>query len=144
MSIIPTPPQAPWTAPFWKAAQEGVLLIQQCPSCIHHIFYPRRHCPYCGAPKVNWVQASGRGTVYSFTVVENNAPSAFLEQMPFIIAIIQLEEGVRMMSALVACDPADARCEMPVEVTFERVSGELSLPKFKPAGAAWKKGAVDA
>ena len=135
MSIIPTPPAAPWTAPFWKAAQAGRLLIQQCPQCGQYIFYPRRHCPHCGALEVSWVEASGRGTVYSFTVVENNAPSGFLDQMPFVIAIIRLDEGVRMMSALVACDPADVRCEMPVEVTFVDVSAELTLPKFKPAAA---------
>ena len=100
-----------------------------------HIFYPRIACPHCFSDKVEWVQASGKGTVYSYTVVTNNAPSAFIQDMPFVIAIVKLEEGVQMLSNIVECDPEDVSCDMPVEVIFEKLNQDFTLPKFRPVKA---------
>ena len=131
----PVPIVNPWVKPFWDAAREEKLIIQKCQDCNHHIFYPRIACPHCFSDKVEWVEASGKGTVYSFTVVTNNAPSAFIADMPFVIAIVKLEEGVQMLSNIIKCDPGDVVCDMPVEVTFEKLDDEFTLPKFRPATA---------
>jgi hypothetical protein len=131
----PVPIVNPWAKPFWDAAREEKLLVQKCQDCDKHIFYPRIACPHCFSDKVEWVEASGKGTVYSYTVVTNNAPSAFIQDMPFVIAIVKLEEGVQMLSNIINCNPDDVECDMPVEVTFEKIDDEFTLPKFRPAMA---------
>ncbi len=128
----PIPIVNDWAWPFWKAANDGKLIIQKCTDCGKHIFYPRICCPYCFSDNVEWVQASGKGTVYSFTVVEANPPSAFIKDLPYVIAIVKLEEGVQMLSNIIGCDPHTVRCDMPVEVSFEKLNDEFTLPKFKP------------
>ena len=128
----PVPIVNPWARPFWDGAREGRLMIQQCHDCGKHIFYPRVACPHCASDRLEWVEASGRGTVYSYTVVYNNAPSAFLADIPYVVAVINLAEGVRMLSNIVQCDLGELRCDMPVEVTFERLNEEFTLPKFRP------------
>jgi len=131
----PVPVVNPWARPFWEAAREERLIIQQCADCKKHIFYPRIACPDCFSDNVVWVEASGRGTIYTFTVVENNAPSAFIGDIPYVVAVIRLEEGVQMLSNVVDCDPYSLRCDMPVEVVFEKLNDEFTLPKFKPVQA---------
>jgi uncharacterized OB-fold protein len=128
----PVPIVNPWARPFWEAARERRLLIQHCRDCHKHVFYPRVACPHCFSENLEWVQASGRGTVYSYTVVYANAPSAFIADIPYVVAVIQLAEGVRMLSNIVECDLDALRCDMPVEVTFERLNDEFTLPKFRP------------
>ncbi len=128
----PVPVVASWSQPFWDAAKEKRLIIQQCTACGEHVFYPRMVCPHCAADSLVWVEASGKGTVYSYTVVEANAPSTFLADMPFVIAVIRLEEGVQMLSNVIGCDPHSVECDMPVKVTFEKLNDEFTLPKFKP------------
>lgn len=129
----PVPIVNTWARPFWNAAKEERLIIQQCAECGRHVFYPRIACPHCAADSLKWVEASGKGTVYSYTVVEANAPSAFLDDIPFVIAVIRLEEGVQMLSNVVGCDPDTVECDMPVQVTFEKLNDEFTLPKFKPS-----------
>lgn len=131
----PVPIVNPWAKPFWDAARQEKLMVQKCQDCNKHIFYPRIACPHCFSDKVEWVEASGKGTVYSYTVVINNAPSAFLQDMPFVIAIVKLEEGVQMLSNIINCNPDDVECDMPVEVTFEKLDDEFTLPKFRPVMA---------
>jgi hypothetical protein len=128
----PVPVVNPWARPFWDATREGRLLIQRCGDCHKHVFYPRIACPHCFSANLDWVQASGKGTVYSYTVVYNNAPSAFIPDVPYVVAVIQLAEGVRMLSNIVECDQGALCCDMPVEVTFERLNDEFTLPKFRP------------
>lgn len=129
----PVPRVSTWTAEFWKGCREGKLLIQRCRSCGKNIFYPRMCCIDCFSEDLEWVESSGKGRVYSYTIVRNNAPSAFLEDMPFVIAIVKLDEGVQMCTNIVGCAPEEVYCEMPVEVTFEKLNDEFTLPKFKPA-----------
>lgn len=129
----PVPVVNPWGQPFWDGAREGRLLIQHCQDCHRHVFYPRVACPHCSSERLEWVEASGKGKVYSFTVVYNNAPSAFIPDVPYVVAVIELAEGVRMLSNIVQCDIDALRCEMPVQVTFEQLNDEFTLPKFRPA-----------
>ncbi len=132
----PVPLVSPWARPFWDATREHRLIIQQCGDCKAHVFYPRIVCPSCGEDALGWVEASGRGTVYSFTVVHNNAPSAFAPDTPFVIAVIRLEEGVQMLSNVVDYDPDELVCDMPVEVAFEKRTDEFTMPVFRPVGAS--------
>ncbi len=129
----PLPVVQPWARPYWDAALEHRLTLQHCESCDRTIHYPRIACPHCGSENLNWREASGRGTVYSYTVVESNAPSPFLVDMPYVVAIVELAEGVRMLTNLVDCDHATLCCDMQVEVVFEKLSEEFVLPKFRPA-----------
>ena len=115
------------SAPFWEGAREGILKIQRCEDCGRHVFYPRAVCPHCLSDRLAWVVASGRGALYSFTVVHRTSEE-FRADVPFPIGLVDLEEGVRMMARL---DIAEPKAGMPVEVVFERVSDELSLPHFK-------------
>ena len=127
-------PLTPEARPYWDGLKEGKLMVPRCNACGKPFFYPRVACPHCFADALDWVQASGRGTLYSYTVVHNNAPSAFVADVPYVVAVVELEEGVRMASNLVDCDHAALRCDMPVEVTFERLDDEFTLPKFRPRG----------
>ncbi len=128
----PVPVVNTWAQPFWDAARQERLIIQKCTACGKHVFYPRMACPYCAADSLEWVEASGKGTVYSFTVVEANAPSAFIDDMPFVVAVIRLQEGVQMLSNVIDCEPHDVVCDMPVKVTFGKLNDAFTLPKFKP------------
>lgn len=128
----PVPVVNSWTNNFWQAAKEGRLLLQKCNACHQPIFYPRMSCPFCFSDQLDWVEAAGTGSIYSYTVVRNNAPSAFIDDMPFVIAVVRLDEGVQMLSNIVDCDPENIYCEMPVKVTFEKLNEEFTLPKFKP------------
>lgn len=123
------------TAPFWAGTAAGKLLFQRCGGCGLHRFYPRIVCPSCMSDAVEWVEASGRGRVYSYTVVHRAAP-AFRDEVPYVVAIVELEEGVRMMSRLLVDPPEAARIDLPVKVTFEKASDEIVLPKFVPDDAA--------
>jgi uncharacterized OB-fold protein len=120
------------TKPYWDAAKEHRLLIKRCQDCQTAIFYPRSICPNCMSDRVDWVEASGRGTIYSYTVV-HRAPPQFVQDAPYVVALIDLAEGVRMMSNVVGAAPSDVKIGAPVEVVFDDVTPEISLPKFKLA-----------
>jgi uncharacterized protein len=131
----PVPVANSWTMEFWKGAKEGRLTIQKCKDCNTNIFYPRMSCPFCFSDKLEWVESSGKGKIYTYTVVRSNAPSAFIADMPFVIAVVRMEDGVQMLTNIVGCNPEEVYCEMPVQVTFEKLTEEFTLPKFKPAEA---------
>jgi hypothetical protein len=118
---------------YWEAARRHELVIQQCGACGKYRFYPRILCPHCLSEQFEWRQASGRGVVYSFTVIHRPPFPAFRDRVPYVLALIDLEEGVRMMSNIIECEPTDVRIGMPVEVAFDDVTEEVTLPKFKPA-----------
>ncbi|HLH74793.1 MAG TPA: Zn-ribbon domain-containing OB-fold protein [Chloroflexota bacterium] len=118
------------TKPYWDAAREHRLVIQHCADCGLAVFYPRAICPHCGSDRLHWVDASGRGTVYSYTIV-HRAPVGFTDAVPYVVALIDLEEGVRLMSNVVDCTPSDVQIGERVEVVFEDVTPEISLPKFR-------------
>jgi uncharacterized OB-fold protein len=120
------------TQPFWDGIGAGVLRIQRCDACGRHVFYPRVLCPHCGSARLAWVDASGAGEVHSFTVV-HRAPAEFRDEVPFVVALVDLREGVRMMTRLLGVEPSRVRVGMPVRVAIE---GEPPLPYFRPAPSA--------
>ncbi|MBI4242039.1 MAG: Zn-ribbon domain-containing OB-fold protein [Candidatus Rokubacteria bacterium] len=117
---------------FWAGVKARQLKLQRCLGCRRFRFYPRAVCPHCLSGQAEWLAASGKGTVYSFTVCHRPAGEAFAAEVPYIVALIDLAEGVRVMSNLVRCQPAEARVGMPVEAVFEDLSDEIALYKFRP------------
>jgi uncharacterized OB-fold protein len=121
------------TRGFWEALARHELYLQRCRSCGTKRFYPRAVCPACLSSATEWVRASGRGTVYSFTVTHQNQAPGFREELPYVLAIIELDEGVRLMTNVVGCSPDAVRIGMPVEVVFDDVTPDVTLAKFRPA-----------
>lgn len=130
---VPLPMITDENRPFWEGCRQGKLLLQYCDACQHYQFYPRLYCVRCGASGQRWVEASGRGTLYSYTVIRQNKSAEFRERVPYNVAIIQLEEGPRMMSNIVDAEHEDLRVDAPVVVVFDPVSDEISLPRFRIA-----------
>lgn len=130
-SRAPLPQPTPESQPFFDALKQRRLLIQRCTDCGNAYYYPRPFCPACLSSAVEWEQASGRGKLYSF-VINHRAAPGFVA--PYIIAVVELDEGPRMMSNLVDVepDPEMVRCEMPVEIVFDDVAGDFTLPRFRP------------
>ena len=115
---------------YWEGLARGELRIQRCTTCSRAVFYPRSLCPHCHAETLAWITASGKGTIYSYTVA-HQAFGVFAEQAPFIIAIIELEEGVRMMSRIIDAPREQVAIGKPVQVTFGQVREDLTLPYFR-------------
>jgi len=128
----PLPKPTPWSKPFWDGCKNRKLLIQQCISCKKYIFYPKLFCPFCLSPDLSWIEATGKGKIYTYTVVYAYQPTEFSADVPYVVAVIELEEGVKMMSNIVDCKPDNVRCDMDVEVIFEDITEEFTFPKFKP------------
>jgi uncharacterized protein len=124
---LPSPSISPESAAYWQAANDGRLLLRRCTACGQHHHYPRAFCPYCMSDKVKWVEASGAGTIYSFTVIRRG-PGAGL-----IPAFVTLREGPTMMSGLVQCAPGDVRIGQSVTVQFVASENGQRLPMFTPA-----------
>ncbi|GAA3582483.1 OB-fold domain-containing protein [Nonomuraea rosea] len=130
----PAPRPTPETRPFWDGAAAGELRIQRCQTCERHYFYPRPSCPHCGGDQVEWVRASGRATLYSYVINHRPAPG-FEEEGPYAIAVVELEEGVRMMTNIVgvANTPENLPLDMELRVVFEQ-RGDVHVPLFEPVG----------
>tara|TARA_B100000315_G_C14283758_1_gene454221 strand:+ start:11 stop:421 length:411 start_codon:yes stop_codon:yes gene_type:complete len=122
------------TKPFWDSCRQGRLIIQKCESCGEYQFYPRGICAHCWSNDVAWVQSSGKGTVWTFTVTYQNRTPGFAEDVPYVLAMVELDEGVKMFTNIVDCNPKDVKIGMPVEVTFVQATGQITIPYFKPAG----------
>ncbi len=118
---------------FWEACQRHELYVQKCRACGALRYYPRALCPACLANDTEWVRCSGRGSVYTYTVTYQNQSPGFRDELPYVLAYVELEEGVRILSNIVDCDPSAVAIGMAVEVTFVDVSAQVTLPKFKPA-----------
>lgn len=129
----PLPEIQPFSRPFWEAAREGRLLVQFCKDCDARIFFPRRQCPECWSDSLDWLQASGKGVVYAFSVTCEGVEEAFVPDLPIILAWVDLPEGIRMQTNLLDCAPQSVRIGMPVEVVFKRVTEQIALPYFRPA-----------
>jgi len=130
----PIPRPTPETRPYWEAAKQHRLLIQRCRDCSEWYFYPRPLCPRCFSRHVEWQPASGRGRLHTF-VINHRPPRNFPVPPPFIIGVVELEEGPRLLTNIVGIDPdpSKVKCDMAVEVVFEDLSDEIALPKFRPA-----------
>jgi uncharacterized OB-fold protein len=120
------------TQRFWSSCKDGRFEFQHCKACGHNQFPPRLTCTACHSADLDWLPSSGRGTVYSFTVVHRAPLESFKADVPYVIAIVALEEGVRAMVNLRGVDPKAVAIGMPIEVFFEPTEGEYPLPQARP------------
>jgi uncharacterized OB-fold protein len=120
------------TKPFWDGCAEGQLLLQRCAACGAYRHPPSPVCPKCLGEKHEWVASSGRGTVYTFTVVREMRARGWDKMVPYVLAVIELEEGPRMLTNLVDVAPEAVAIGMPVVATFAELDGTTKLPLFRP------------
>jgi len=132
----PTPRPSPTELPFYEACTRGELALQHCEPCDRFLFYPRTHCDHCHNPTLNWQRVSGKGTIVSYTVVRRAVSEAFTA--PYVIALIDLVEGPRMMSQIVDTEPEALAVGQTVSVAFEVWSDDIKLPVFKLNGVLGK------
>ena len=130
----PLPVPDPVTQPFWDSLKAHAIQLQRCGGCGRFVYYPRALCPGCLSDDLVWTQVSGRGVVHAFTIPHRHPNRAFSADGPYVVALVELEEGVRMMTNLVGVEatPEAVRVEMPVEIVYEDVTEEITLPKFRP------------
>lgn len=131
---LPLPIPDAETAPFWDAARDGRLAYQRCADCGVAIFYPRLVCPHCLSDRLDWEDSAGAGTLYSVTVVYR-APAAFRDLVPYAVALVDLDEGFRMMARIDANDPNALKIGDRVAVRFLPQVDGVALPVFAPDGA---------
>ena len=115
------------TERYWAAAKDGVLMIKTCNACGEAHYYPREICPHCGSTDTEWREASGKGTIYSYSVMRR-------AEIPYVIAYVTLDEGVTMMTNIVDADFDAIAIGKAVEVTFRETEGGMALPVFRLAG----------
>jgi uncharacterized protein len=127
----PTPLVHDETRPWWDATQRGELLVQRCTACGHHQHYPRSLCTRCQSTTLEFVRASGRGTVYSYTVVHRAPHPAFTA--PYVIALVRIDEGPVLLTRIVDCPIERVCCDMKVTVAWDPLPDGHQLPVFKPA-----------
>lgn len=128
------PPVTDVTEEFWEATKEGRLLVQWCGACDAPIFYPREVCPQClSADSLEWRPSSGKGTVYAYSIQHRPANPTMADRVPYTVALVELDEGIRMMSNIIDCAPDDVTVGMPVTVAWEDLSDGRKLPQFSPA-----------
>ena len=135
----PLPAITPEAKPVWDAAAQNKLPLQRCQDCRVWVWTPRPSCNECGSERVEWTSMSGRGEVYSFTVIRQvvgrAASKAFEPEIPYVVAWVDLDEGPRMITNIVGCPVEDVKLGMKVSVIFEQASKDIWLPKFKPEAA---------
>ncbi len=131
----PMPVPTPETQHYWDGAKAGELRLQRCKDCSKTYFPPRPFCPECASRSVEVIKASGKGKLYSYIINHRPAPG-FEEEAPYAIAVVELDEGPRLMTNIVDCEqtPEALQLDMALEVTFEKINDDISLPQFRPAG----------
>ena len=130
MAIIPA--ASDLTRPYWENAGRGRLVIQRCLHCAHRWHPPLPVCPHCHSTDLGWHPVAGTGTVYTYTVVRHATHAALAGRVPYVVAIVELTEGPRIVTGIVGCDPRDVRARMEVQVRFEAVTDDVTLPYFEP------------
>lgn len=135
--IRPRPVIEPVAAPFWQALAQRRLVVQWCNTCAKGIHYPRIHCPHCLGRDLAWRECSGRGVLHAFTAVYRHADPYFRSIVPYVVGLVQLDEGVTLMSNIVGVEPgsAELRVGMKLHVDFNRVDESVTLHEFRPAAA---------
>jgi len=138
--VKPVPVRDADSAPFFDAALRGELMLLRCPACrtfmspTAYINVPRRpRCPACFAPEPEWAPSCGRATLYSFAIMHQLYDEAFAADVPYNLAVVETEEGVRLSSQVAGCENERLEIGMPLVVTFERVSDDVAIPRFRPA-----------
>jgi uncharacterized OB-fold protein len=128
----PLPRITPLTKPFWEATKRHEILIQHCNDCGKNIFPPKPRCTKCGSTNLSWIKSSGRGKIYTYTVVYRGAPPEFQEDVPYVVALVELEEGVRFPTRIIDSKPEDLKIGLEVEPVFHDVTDEITLVYFRP------------
>jgi uncharacterized OB-fold protein len=128
----PLPQITPEMAPFWSAARRHRLAVQRCRGCGRYRFPARDICSNCLGREAEWVEVSGRGRVFSRAIMHQVYHPGFAAEVPYAVVVVELEEGARMVSNLIDCPAREVVIGMPVEVAFEDVTPDLTLPKFRP------------
>jgi hypothetical protein len=126
------PPVSGAGGPFWEASRSREFVLPWCTACSRAIWYPREVCPHCHATDVDWRPASGRGEVYAVSVQHRPANPMMADRVPYAVALIDLDEGPRMLSNVVDVDPTTVSVGDPVEVTWEPLTDGRHLPVFRP------------
>lgn len=124
------------TKAFWNGCRRHELILQKCQTCGKYRFYPGPTCHFCGSDQSEWTKMSGRGRVYTWTVIRKAADPAWAGDLPYIIVVIELEEqeGLYMPGNLLQCAPEEIMGEMPVEVVFVDITDQITLPQWRPRG----------
>jgi hypothetical protein len=128
----PVPSPDPLERPFFEAAARGELLYQRCPACDHRQFYPRLLCTACGGD-VAWATAAGRGVVHTFTIVRQHGQQPFKGELPYAVAVVELEEGVRMLGTVTGCAVEHVRIGLPVEAYAVECGQGMAVPFWRPS-----------
>jgi len=131
MAVIPGSTEL--TAPYWAAAREGRLVVQQCQSCRQVWHPPLPSCPHCHSASLGWHGTTGAGTVYTYTIVRHPTHFAFAGRIPYVIALVELAEGPRLVTGIIDCALDDVRVGLPVRVVFREVADGVTLPYFEPS-----------
>ena len=126
----PLPVIDPESRPYWDALKQHRLLLKHCRACQRSHHYPRELCPHCHSDDLEWKQAAGTGRIYSYTVARRPAGPAFKADTPYVVALVELDEGARLMTNIVTADVESVRIDQRVTVQFDDVTPEVTLPKF--------------
>jgi uncharacterized OB-fold protein len=126
------PQITPETAEYWAGCKRHELLIQRCDDCGAAQFYPRMFCTQCSGRHLRWVRAGGRATLVTFTIVHRAVSQAYAAEVPYVVALVRLEEGPTMMTNVVSCAAVKLQIGMSLEVVFDDWTDEVTVPKFRP------------
>jgi len=126
----PMPRPAPETLPYWQAAREHRLALPKCEDCQKFWFPPSRTCPHCLSANFSFQNVSGKGKIFSFVTFHRVYRPAFTNDVPYVVALIELDEGPRLLSNIMGVTHDQVKCEMRVEVVFEDYDEDISIPKF--------------
>ena len=129
----PTPPMDWESRPFWEGCGRHELWLQRCAACDTLRARPLAVCPECLSSGVVWVRASGRATLHTYAITHQNQARGFREALPYVLAYVDLEEGVRLLTNVVNCEAERLRIGMPLEVDFADLEGDVAVPRFRPA-----------
>jgi uncharacterized OB-fold protein len=131
--LKPIPQISEETREYWDGCKRHELRVQKCRDCGTHIWYPQTLCHKCNSWNLEWTTIAGKGAVFTYTVVHHPTGKVWESEVPYVVVIVELPAGIRMVGDLVECNVADVRIGMPVEVVFDDVTPEVTLARFKPA-----------
>jgi uncharacterized OB-fold protein len=129
----PLPAPTRWSLPFWEGTKEGKLLLKRCTNCGTIDHPPYLFCTNCSGEEAEWIEASGKATLYAYAINVYGVPFPFIEDLPYVLGLVDIEEGPRMISNIVGCAHEDLKNGMPLEVVFEEAAEGVVLPKWRPA-----------
>ena len=127
----PKPRPAPESLPYWQAAREHRLALPKCEDCQKFWFPPSRTCPHCLSTNFSFQNVSGKGKIFSFVTFHRVYRPAFSNDVPYVVALIELDEGPRLLSNIMGVTHDQVKCELRVEVVFVDYDEDISIPKFK-------------